>query len=450
MTTVNKYNFSCIILAAGKGTRMRGSLPKVLHKIAAKPLVAHVLSSVSPLKPHQVVTVIARGMENVQVACRREFPACEFAVQEEQKGTGDAVRSAISTLNVKSDFVLVLYGDTPLMRTQTLAALLEKSTVCDIAVLGMKMADPSGYGRLVVDEKSKLEAIVECKDASSAEKKIMLCNSGVMAIRRKYLPDLLAKLSTNNASKEYYLTDIIALANKSSLRCMVVEADDASELAGINTRAQLAAAEASLQARLRNIAMENGATLVDPSTVYFAADTKLGADVVVHPFVVFGSGVSVADGTEIRSYSHIEGATIGEGAVIGPFARLRPGTVIEEEGHVGNFVELKATKLGRGAKANHLSYIGDAEVGAGANIGAGTITCNYDGVNKYKTTIGDGAFIGSNSSLVAPVSIGAGAMVGAGSVITDDVADNALAISRAAQILKPGKASELKKRPKNK
>ncbi len=448
MKTVNKYNFSCVVLAAGKGTRMRSSLPKVLHKIAGKPLVAHVLASVAPLAPVQVITVIAPHMENVQAACWRERPACEFAVQTQQKGTGDAVRSALALLDKKAESVLVLYGDTPLMKSETLAALLERSAHCDIAVLGMQMQNPTGYGRLVTGENGKLEQIVECKDASPTQKKITLCNSGIMVIRSKLLPDLLAKLSTQNASKEFYLTDIITHANNAGHRCAVVVAEDAAELAGINTRAQLASAEAVLQARLREAAMENGATLVDPSTVFFSVDTVLGSDVVVHPFVVFAAGVKVGNHVEIRSYSHIEGATIESGAIIGPFARLRPNTVIEENAHVGNFVELKATRLGAGAKANHLAYIGDADVGEGANIGAGTITCNYDGVNKYKTTIGEGAFIGSNSSLVAPVSIGSGAMVGAGSVITDDIEAGALAIARSAQIVKPGKGAEIKARKK--
>ncbi len=447
MKTVNKYNFSCVVLAAGKGTRMRSAMPKVLHKIAGKPLAAHVLASVAPLAPVQVITVIAPSMENVQAACWRERTSCEFAVQTQQKGTGDAVRSALPLL-AKCDTVLVLYGDTPLMKSETLAALLEKSAHCEVAVLGMQMENPTGYGRLVTGENGKLEQIVECKDASPTQKKITLCNSGIMAIRSKLLPDLLAKLSTQNASKEFYLTDIIAHANNAGHRCVVAVAEDAAELAGINTRAQLASAEAVLQARLRAAAMENGATLVDPSTVFFSADTVLGSDVVVHPFVVFAAGVKVGNNVEIRSYSHIEGATIESGAIIGPFARLRPNTVIEENAHVGNFVELKATRLGAGAKANHLAYIGDADVGEGANIGAGTITCNYDGVNKYKTTIGEGAFIGSNSSLVAPVSIGSGAMVGAGSVITDDIEAGALAIARSAQIVKPGKGAELKARKK--
>jgi len=446
---VNKYNFSTIVLAAGKGTRMRSSLPKVLHKIAGKPLVAHAIRSVTPLSPAQIIVVVAEGMENVQTACTKAHTPCEFAVQTQQKGTGDAVRSALPWLSGKAEYILVLYGDTPLMQTETLEALLEKATQCDIAVLGMRLENPMGYGRLITGANGALEQIVECKDASPAQKKITLCNSGIMVIRSKHIAELLAKLSTNNASQEYYLTDIIQHAGDENLHCAVVEALDAGELAGINTRAQLAAAEAVLQTRLRNKAMENGATLIDPASIFLSTDTVFGTDVVVHPFVVFGPNVKVGSGVEIRSYSHIEGATIEGNAIIGPFARLRPGTLVEEEAHVGNFVELKATRLGRGAKANHLSYVGDSDVGEGANIGAGTITCNYDGVNKYKTTIGAQAFIGSNSSLVAPVTIGAGAVIGAGSVITGDVADHALALTRPEQITKPGKGRELKSRKKS-
>lgn len=436
-------SFSTIILAAGKGTRMRSELPKVLHKIAGKPLVSHVIASVAPLSPKQMVVVVANGMESVQEACRKERENCGFAIQKEQKGTGDAVKSAMDALNGKAEQVLVLYGDTPLMQTETLEALLKKGKECDIAVLGMRMDNPTGYGRLIADGSGKLEKIVECKDANADEKKVTLCNSGIMAIAAKHLPGLLAKLTTKNAAGEYYLTDIIQHANEAGLSCMVTEAN-ATELAGINTRAQLAEAELALQTRLRKRAMVNGATLVDPSTVYFSVDTQLGSDVVIHPFVVFGPKVTIENNAEIRSYSHIEGAQVGKGSVVGPFARLRPGTVMEEHGHVGNFVELKNTRLGKGAKANHLSYVGDSEVGANANIGAGTITCNYDGVNKYKTTIGEGAFIGSNTALVAPVSIGAGAIVGAGSVITQDVENDALALSRPQQISKPGRAAKMK------
>jgi bifunctional UDP-N-acetylglucosamine pyrophosphorylase/glucosamine-1-phosphate N-acetyltransferase len=434
-------SFSTVILAAGKGTRMRSNLPKVLHQVAGKPLIAHVLASVAPLSPKATVVVVANGMEDVKLASSKENPNCLFAIQEQQRGTGDAVRSALPQIDKKSEYTLVLYGDTPLMRTETLRTLLDKEDNCDVA-------DPTGYGRLIVNHSGLVEAIVECKDASTEQKAITLCNSGIMAIKNHLLPDLLSKLNTNNANGEYYLTDIIALANDAGHHCMVVEAD-AAELGGINTRVQLAAAEEILQNRLRKAAMDNGATLIDPSSVFFSVDTKIGQDVVIAPNVFFGANVTIGNNVEIRSFCHIEGAAVEQGAIVGPFARLRPGTVMAENSHVGNFVELKNTKLGKGAKANHLSYVGDSDVGAAANIGAGTITCNYDGVNKYRTTIGAGAFIGSNSSLVAPVSIGDGAMVGAGSVITENVEANALAIARGTQVAKAGKAELIRNKKKH-
>ncbi len=446
MKTVNKYNFSCIVLAAGKGTRMRSTLPKVLHKIAGKPMVAHVLASVAPLKPQQVVTVIAPQMETVQAACWQEFPACQFAEQAAQKGTGDAVRQGLKAMSKTDGDVLVVYGDTPLLHSETLRLLLEKKheVGAAIALLGIHPEDPTGYGRLVMSREPFVDRIVECKDASAQEKQIRWGWGGVMAFKASFLREALAKLKPSPVTGEYYLTSLIDMASAQGLKTVMVPMP-MEEAMGVNDCSQLALAEAALQQRLRRHAMENGATLVDPTTVYFSADTVLGRDVTVHPFVVFGPQVTVADGVEIRSYSHIEGAQIERGAIIGPFARLRPGTKLEENSHVGNFVELKATRLGKGAKANHLSYIGDSDVGAGANIGAGTITCNYDGVNKYKTTIGEGAFIGSNTSLVAPVSVGAGAIIGAGSVITDDVPDEALALARPQQISKPGKATQMRK-----
>ncbi len=420
---------------------MRSQLPKVLHKIAGKSMVSHVLSSVAKLNPAQIITVVAPEMQQVMAVCSAEEKSCRFVVQKQQKGTADAVRCAVSELG-KVEYVLVLCGDTPLIRTETLRHLLKKSATedADIAVLGMRLDNPSGYGRMITDKNNNLEAIVECKDASVQNKKIKLCNSGIMLIRAKYIAELLGKLSTDNSANEYYLTDIIAIANHKKLRVIAVEADDVSELSGINNRAQLAAAEEIFQQRLRLQAMEKGVTMINPQTVFLSADTSFGEDVVIHPFVVFLSGVSVGNNVEIRSYSHIDNAIIENGAIIGPFARIRPGSHIEENAHVGNFVEIKASRLGKGAKANHLSYIGDSDVGENANIGAGTITCNYDGTNKYKTTIGNGAFIGSNSSLVAPVAIGSGAVIGAGSVITADVDADALAIARARQIAKPGRA----------
>lgn len=416
---------------------MKSTLPKVMHKLAHQPLIAHVLAAQAALLPEKTIVVLAEGMESVAAVCGD----AAIAIQKTQQGTGDAVKSALPLLKNYSGTVLVLYGDTPLITPETLARVLEASQSSDMVVVGFEQDDPTGYGRLVVNTNDQLTAIIEEKDASDDEKMIDLCNSGIMAFRGVHLPELLAALTTDNAAGEYYLTDTVAHANAKGLRCRVVVADS-EELAGINTRGQLAEAEHVLQWRLREKAMENGATLVDPQTTYFAADTVLGRDVIVHPQVVFGPKVTVEDGVEIKSFSHLEGAVVKKNAIIGPFARLRPGSVIGENAHVGNFVELKNTKLGDGAKANHLSYVGDSDVGAGANIGAGTITCNYDGVNKHKTTIGAGAFIGSNSSLVAPVTIGEGAIIGAGSVITQDVEANALALERSQQVVKSGRGKK--------
>lgn len=435
------HNFACVILAAGKGTRMKSAMPKVMHRLAGMPLVSHVATTLAPLSPEKTIVVIAPDMDAVKQAVSKVDSNAKFAVQGEQLGTGHAVRTAQSEFAGYSGKILVLYGDTPLITRQTLEKILEAAQSAEIVVLGMRMSNPSGYGRLLVDAGGQLEEIIEERDAAPEQKKINLCNSGVMAVSGKYLFTLLEKLTANNNAGEYYLTDIIALADDMGLHCRVVEAD-ASELAGINTRGQLAEAEAVMQQRLRVRAMENGVTLVDPASVYLQADTEIASDVIIHPQVVFGGGVVVESGVEIRSFSHIEGARIKENAIVGPFARLRTGSVIGKNAHVGNFVELKNTELGDGAKANHLSYVGDSEVGAGANIGAGTITCNYDGVNKHKTTIGAGAFIGSNSSLVAPVVIGAGAVVGAGSVITQDVPDGALALERSPQINKANRSKK--------
>jgi bifunctional UDP-N-acetylglucosamine pyrophosphorylase / glucosamine-1-phosphate N-acetyltransferase len=447
MDTGHKYNFAGIVLAAGKGTRMRSELPKVMHRLAGKPMISHVMATLKSLAPQQVVAVIAPQMETVKEAAAKEMPDCRFAVQAEQLGTGHAVLSAEQALGKFNGTVLILCGDAPLITGETIIRLLTATQSAEIVVLGMRMADPTGYGRLIVDSSGQLEEIVECRDATPAQKKVALCNSGVLAVSGRHLFELLRQIKPNNKAGEYYLTDIVSAADTHSLHCQVVEADGA-ELMGINSRSQLAEAESIMQHRLRAQAMEQGATLIDPTSVYFSMDTKLGKDVVVHPQVVFGPGVTVEDNVEIRSFSHIEGARIGSKAIIGPFARLRPGAVIGEEAHVGNFVELKNTTLGKGAKANHLSYVGDSEVGTGANIGAGTITCNYDGTNKYKTIIGDNAFIGSNTSLVAPVTVGAGAIIGAGSVITQNVEPDALAVERSPQVNKPAKAKELRQRKK--
>ncbi len=430
---------AAVILAAGKGTRMKSALPKVLHPVAGKAMIRHVLDSLAPLGCGRVVVVVAPGMDQVAAAVKPHATA----VQEEQLGTADAVKAALQALSPAAGDVLVLYGDTPFISTRTLERMLERRRAADapaVVVLGMRPADPGEYGRLVLGADGGLQAIIEHKDATPEERRIDLCNSGVMAIDGAELAALLAQVRNDNAKGEYYLTDIVAIARARGRACGVVEAP-VDELMGVNSRAELAAAEAILQDRLRRRAMEEGATLIDPASVWLCHDTRLGRDVTVGPNVVFGPGVTVGDGVEIRAFCHIEGATVASGAVIGPFARLRPGAEIGPKARIGNFVEVKNATLGPGAKANHLAYVGDAAVGAGANVGAGTITCNYDGYDKTRTEIGEGVFIGSNSTLVAPLTIGPGAYVAAGSVVTQDVAADALAVGRGRQVEKPGWAA---------
>ena len=439
---------AAILLAAGKGTRMKSRLPKVMHRIAGRTLVGHVLANLAPLGLQRAVVVIAPGMDDVAA----EVAPNPTAFQTEQLGTGHAVGCAKAALGGFPGDVLVVYGDTPFVTTETLTRLLARRRQDDnpaVVVLGMRPADPSGYGRLIQAADGTLDRIVEHKDASAAERQVGLCNSGVMAIDGLALWPLIDRLDNRNAKGEYYLTDIIAHARKEKRVCAFVEAAE-EELLGVNSRVELAAAEALFQDRMRRRAMEEGATLTDPGSVYFAADTKIGSDVVIGPNVQFGPGVEIADRVEIRAFCHIEGARVESGAIIGPFARLRPGAVVGAEAHIGNFVEVKNTRLGAGAKANHLSYLGDASIGAKANIGAGTITCNYDGFTKAKTTIGAGAFIGSDTSLVAPVTVGDGAIVAAGSVITRDVAPDALAIARGEQVEKPGWAKRFREMQKPK
>jgi bifunctional UDP-N-acetylglucosamine pyrophosphorylase/glucosamine-1-phosphate N-acetyltransferase len=433
---------AAIILAAGKGTRMKSTLPKVMHRIAGRSMVGHVLANLAPLAPERVAVVVAPGMDLV----KREVSPAPVAIQAEQLGTGHAVRCAREALGAFAGTILILFGDTPFVSTDTLRKLVERRAAKDepaVVVLGMRPADAGAYGRLVLDRQGNLERIVEFKEATATERAINLCNSGVMAVDGTILWTLLDLIKNDNAKGEYYLTDIVALARADGRDCAVVEAPEA-ELLGVNSRAELAIAETLYQDQRRAQAMEEGATLLDPRTVYFTADTKLGRDVVVGPHVVFGPGVSVADEVEIRAFCHIEGATIDRGAVIGPFARLRPGAEIGPEAHIGNFVEVKNSVVGAGAKANHLSYLGDADIGPRSNIGAGTITCNYDGFLKARTEIGAEAFIGSNSALVAPVKIGAGAIVGAGSVITRDVEADAIAVARGEQVSRAGRAKDFR------
>ena len=439
---------AAIVLAAGKGTRMKSKLPKVMHRIAGRTLVGHVLDHLQPLDLARVVVVIAPGMDDVA----KEVAPHGVAYQAEQRGTGHAVGSARAALQDFSGDILVVYGDTPFVSTETLRRMFDRRREADnpaIVVLGMRPLDPSGYGRLVLGADGSLDRIVEHKDASPAERAIGLANSGVMAIDGSVAWKLVDRLDDKNAKGEFYLTDIVAFARQDGRRCAVVEAP-AEELLGVNSRSELAGAEALFQTRARLTAMENGATLTDPASVFFAADTRVGRDVVIGPNVQFGPGVEIADEVEIRAFCHIEGARIESGAIIGPFARLRPGSTIGAGAHVGNFVELKAAELGAGAKANHLTYLGDTTVGARSNIGAGTITCNYDGFTKSRTVIGAGAFIGSDTALVAPVTVGDGAIVAAGSVITHDVPADALALARQQQVDKPGWAAKFRARQKPK
>jgi bifunctional UDP-N-acetylglucosamine pyrophosphorylase/glucosamine-1-phosphate N-acetyltransferase len=427
---------AAIILAAGKGTRMKSDLHKVLHPIAGRPMLLHLTASVDALTPAKKVVVVGDKADQIEAALAG---SAELAVQEPQLGTGHAVQQAESALAGFDGDVLILYGDVPFVPTATMQAMIERLGAPDapaVVVLAFEPADPLQYGR-VITEGDRVVKMVEHKDATEAERAVRLCNSGLMAAKARDLFALLARVTDDNAAKEYYLVDIVNIANADGRSCAVVKTDP-DDVAGINSRAELAAAEAQWQAFRREEAMAGGASLRAPDTVWFSWDTELGRDVTIEPNVFFGPGVTVADKVTIRANCHIEGATIGEGCEVGPFARLRPGTVLGEKAKIGNFVETKKAVLGKGAKANHLTYLGDVSVGAGANIGAGTITCNYDGYFKYRTEIGDNAFIGSNSALVAPVRIGRDAIVGAGSTVTADVMDGELRLVRAEQSVKPG------------
>ena len=425
--------FAVVILAAGQGTRMRSDTHKVLHPIANRPLLLHLLDQVDGLGARRRVVVVGKGREQVEAAVAGRDVT--IAVQAEQKGTGHAVQQAEAALSDYDGPVLILYGDTPFVEADTLRRMLDRLDGAGgpgVVVLASTPPDPLKYGRIILGEGDTIAKMVEFKDATEEERAVTLCNSGMMAVRARDLFRWLSKVGNDNAANEYYLPDIVNIAAAEGRSAVVIEGD-AYETAGVNSRAELAHLELEWQRRRREQALNDGATLIDPESVWFAHDTRLGRDVTVEPHVVFGPGVHVADGATIKAFSHIEGATIAAGAVIGPFARLRPGAVIGEKAKVGNFVEVKKAVLGRGAKANHLSYIGDSDVGEGANIGAGTITCNYDGFGKYQTIIGKGAFIGSNTALVAPVAVGAGAIIGAGSVITRDVAADSLAVERSEQ-----------------
>lgn len=435
--TGNDAPLAVIVLAAGKGTRMKSDLHKVLHPIAGRAMIDHLLASVAELAPQRQVVVAGHGKEQLENALAGR---ATIAVQDPQHGTAHAVQQAEQALAGFDGRVLILYGDVPFVTPATMRAMLARLAEGDApaaVVLGFEPADPLHYGRIIA-QGGVIEKMVEFKDASDDERACRLCNSGLMALHSRDLFALLARVGNDNAQGEYYLPDVVNIARDDGRTCAVVTCEDPGEVRGINSRAELAEAEAQWQELRRAEAMDEGATLRDPASVWFSWDTKLGRDVLIEPNVVFGPGVTIADNVTIRAFSHIEGAEIASGCEVGPFARLRPGAVMKEKAKVGNFVEIKKTVLGPGAKANHLTYLGDAEIGAGANIGAGTITCNYDGYFKYRTEIGERAFIGSNSSLIAPVRIGADAIVGAGSAVSRDVSDGELRLVRAEQLVKPG------------
>lgn len=432
---------SLVILAAGQGTRMNSDLPKVLHQVAGAPLLHHAMQAGAALSPDRVVVVAGHGAEAVGKAATAFDETCAIVVQEEQLGTAHAVAQAAPQLADATGDTVVLYGDTPFIRPETLEAMLDARARHAVVVLGFVARDPGRYGRLVTQGEA-LDRIVEFKDATDEERAITLCNSGVICADSKTLFSLVAEVGNDNAAGEYYLTDIVELARRRGLSAGVVTCPEA-ETMGVNTRAQLAEAEAAFQTRARAEALDNGVTLTAPDTVFFALDTVVGRDAIIGANVVFGSGVTIESGAEILPFCHLTGCHVSRGATVGPFARLRPGAELAEDVHVGNFVEIKNAILDEGVKVGHLTYLGDADIGEHTNIGAGTITCNYDGVMKHRTKIGKRVFIGSDTMLVAPVSVGDGAMTGSGSTITEDVPAEAVALGRARQVTKPGLAPKL-------
>ncbi|CUJ21345.1 bifunctional UDP-N-acetylglucosamine diphosphorylase/glucosamine-1-phosphate N-acetyltransferase GlmU [Cognatishimia activa] len=434
-------SIALIILAAGQGTRMNSDLPKVLHEIAGAPMLVHAMKAGATLDPERTVVVAGHGFENVKAAAEDYDPDATVVLQPEQNGTGHAVMVTRDALAEFEGDVIVLYGDTPFIQPETLTRMIDARADHAVVVLGFEADTSEKYGRLVM-EGDALNAIVEYADASEDIRNISFCNSGVMLVNSKVLFDLLDATNNQNASGEYYLTDVVAAARNAGLTATAVSCDE-SETMGVNSRAHLAEAEAAFQERARAELMTDGVTLIDPASVFFSHDTVIGRDTVIEPNVFFGPDVTVESGVRIRAFSHLEGAHVSRGGIVGPYARLRPGTELAEDVKIGNFVETKNAIIDEGAKVNHLSYVGDAQVGEKANIGAGTITCNYDGVMKHKTTIGKNAFIGSNTMLVAPVSVGDEAMTASGSVITKSVDEGALALARAPQVNKPNMARKL-------
>jgi bifunctional UDP-N-acetylglucosamine pyrophosphorylase/glucosamine-1-phosphate N-acetyltransferase len=440
-------NLSVIILAAGEGKRMYSALPKVMHKVANKPMVSHILHNVKCLDPSEVVVVVGPDMPGLEEIVRLEFGSARCVVQHKRQGTGDAVKIGLKQLREKSkNDILVLYGDHPLITSHTMKKMhlsLSSNPKSALVLISFLATDPAQYGRVITSDNGQLEKIVEYIDCNDKQKEINLCNSGIMLIRGKVIDELIEKIDNKNSKKEYYLTDLIAIARHSGWQSHYITIDE-SEVLGVNSRQDLAVAEKIMQHRLRQHILATGVTLIDPESVYFSADTIIEQDVIVHPHVIFGNGVVVKSGAEIKSFSHLEGATIGHNTKIGPFARIRPGTEIDDGAAIGNFVEIKNSKISTKTKINHLSYIGDANIGKDTNIGAGTVTCNYDGFNKYQTEIGNNAFVGSNTLLIAPVTIGSGTLIAAGSVITKDVETDSLAVARAEQMNILGKAKEIR------
>ena len=434
-------SIALVILAAGKGTRMNSDQPKVLHQIANAPMLVHAMQSGAVLEPARTIIVAGHGFDAVKASVEAYEPEATVVLQEEQKGTAHAVDAARAALEDFEGDVIVLFGDTPFVQPETLERMAAARQDNAVVVLGFEAADPGKYGRLVM-QGDRLEAIVEFADATDEQRAITFCNSGVMLVEKGALFSMIDAVEANNAQDEYYLTDIVGIARERGLSVTAVACDEAETL-GINSRLHLAQAEAVFQSRARNELMEMGATLQQPETVMLSYDTVIGRETVIEPNVYFGPGVTIESGAHIRAFSHLEGCHVSRGGIVGPYARLRPGAELAEDARIGNFVEIKNATLDAGAKVNHLTYIGDASVGAATNIGAGTITCNYDGVMKHKTTIGANAFIGSNTMLVAPVTVGDGAMTGSGSVITKDVPSEALALARAEQVNKPGLARKL-------
>ncbi|MFP6779525.1 MAG: bifunctional UDP-N-acetylglucosamine diphosphorylase/glucosamine-1-phosphate N-acetyltransferase GlmU [Alphaproteobacteria bacterium] len=434
---MQKETFSFIILAAGKGTRMKSAKPKVLHEVAGKPIISHIIDKILSIRNNifidKVVIVLGKESKEIKLFIENNYKDINIVIQKNQLGTADAVLAAKNTFKNYKGKLIVLCGDTPLITSKLLLGLRELGKNFKLGLLGFKAINPKGYGRIVINKSNKVSAIIEDNDANTIEKKIDLCNSGMYVSETKLLYSLLSKVKLNSKNKEMYLTDIIYIANKDNIKIGITYNKEVESL-GVNDRKGLAMAEKEMQNILREKAMKNGVTLISPETVFFSIDTKISKDVQIGPNVVFGPRVKIGEGVRIEAFCHLEGVTINKNCTIGPFARLRPGTILEESSKIGNFVEVKKSKIKKGAKVNHLSYVGDADVGSNVNIGAGVITCNYDGVNKNKTTIGNNSFVGSNVSLVAPLKVGSNALIGAGSVITKDVSNNMLAVERNKQV----------------